>query len=281
MITLHEATAEIEEYNPELILRNVDEQERFWSKTAAAQNACIAWTAGFTASGYGAFTLRGRMVYAHRVAVVAAGRHIPPGFDCDHNCEVRWCVNPYHIDVLSRSAHLQRGAATTTGAHRGSASQWRGVRLDIQPGRTPMWEAQTRDRDGAPTYLGKFNCELDAAIAVIVYRMEQGISSDKDRNSSELTASARWSHAPHPGFTCGLPDGVDGASCAPVAAKQSGHKYVNWHTARSKWQVAIKIDGRTRHIGSFDTIPEAVAARDIWRFEHGMEPAGDDGMSTQ
>ena len=86
----------------------------------------------------------------------------------------------------------------------------------------------------------------------------------------ELTAAARWDHAPHPGFTCGLPDGMDGVSREPVAAKRSGYKYVFWHTATSKWAVSIWVDGRNLHVGSFDTIPEAVAARDIWMIDHGM-----------
>ena len=42
----------------------------------------------------------------------------------------------------------------------------------------------------------------------------------------------------------------------------SGYRGVCWHKPRSKWQVRIKIDGKLKHLGTFDHIEEAVAVYD-------------------
>jgi hypothetical protein len=32
---------------------------------------------------------------------------LPPGHDAHHNCEHMWCINPWHIEPLTRQAHLK------------------------------------------------------------------------------------------------------------------------------------------------------------------------------
>jgi len=41
----------------------------------------------------------------------------------------------------------------------------------------------------------------------------------------------------------------------------SGHAGVNWHVEVSKWRAYITIDGRYKHLGLFDDISDAIAAR--------------------
>lgn len=43
------------------------------------------------------------------------------------------------------------------------------------------------------------------------------------------------------------------------ASNTSGFKGVTWHRQRSKWQAKIKVNGRTKHLGLFET-PEAAHA---------------------
>lgn len=46
--------------------------------------------------------------YAYRVMYEAARGAIPSGVVCHHLCENPWCVNPWHIEVITQSEHLQR-----------------------------------------------------------------------------------------------------------------------------------------------------------------------------
>lgn len=47
--------------------------------------------------------------YAHRVSYELFRRRIPPGLEIDHLCEVRFCVNPWHLEPVTRSLNSRRG----------------------------------------------------------------------------------------------------------------------------------------------------------------------------
>jgi hypothetical protein len=71
---------------------------------------CWIWQGGRKGShsSYGAF----RDQYAHRVLYEEAHGPIGEGFDLDHLCRQRLCVNPEHLEPVSRAVNIQRGAAT-------------------------------------------------------------------------------------------------------------------------------------------------------------------------
>lgn len=52
----------------------------------------------------------------------------------------------------------------------------------------------------------------------------------------------------------------------------SGVLGVRWHKRDSKWRAEIKIDGRSRHLGNFDTLNAAAAARAKAEREFGFHP---------
>lgn len=47
-------------------------------------------------------------VLVHRLAVLADGRAIPPGYEVDHLCLTRDCANPLHLEVVSKEEHMRR-----------------------------------------------------------------------------------------------------------------------------------------------------------------------------
>lgn len=54
------------------------------------------------------------------------------------------------------------------------------------------------------------------------------------------------------------------------STNRSGEPCVNWFARDQKWWVKITVDGHQKHIGYFNTIEEAVAARNSAWKEHGF-----------
>ena len=85
---------------------NEDRMERFWSKVdIRGLYSCWNWTAYLTPKGYGNFSLDGRMEHAHRVAYILIYGEIPEGHDVHHECENKRCVNPLHLQSVTRLEH--------------------------------------------------------------------------------------------------------------------------------------------------------------------------------
>lgn len=60
--------------------------------------------------GYGTARVGGRTVNAHRLAYEAFVGPVPEGLELDHLCRVRRCVNPNHLEPVTRSENMRRGS---------------------------------------------------------------------------------------------------------------------------------------------------------------------------
>lgn len=90
--------------------RRVDPTDRFWQKVSRdGTETCWEWLATRDAGGYGRFWNDGRLVAAHRYSVELVRGPIPDGLDVDHLCRNRGCVNPDHLEVVSRQINVRRG----------------------------------------------------------------------------------------------------------------------------------------------------------------------------
>ena len=50
---------------------------------------------------------------------------------------------------------------------------------------------------------------------------------------------------------------------------KSGHMGVYWHIRKEKWQANIRVDGAKKHLGSFNVLEDAVAARQAASIKYG------------
>lgn len=87
--------------------------DRFWSKVDATGD-CWLWTRSITNRGYGQFSFGGRPPkggpqLAHVMAYRLLIGEVPLGKELDHRCRVKRCVNPGHLEPVTRKVNTQRG----------------------------------------------------------------------------------------------------------------------------------------------------------------------------
>lgn len=86
----------------------LDLEKRFQKKIDKV-NGCWLWLATINNSGYGQFSVDGKLYLAHRVSYELYKGPIPGELVVDHLCSVRHCVNPDHLEAISHLENVRRG----------------------------------------------------------------------------------------------------------------------------------------------------------------------------
>jgi hypothetical protein len=74
------------------------------------ENGCWVWTASLTVrGGYAQANIGGRVVRVHRWLYEQLVAPVPMRLDLDHVCRQRRCVNPAHLEPVTRAENLRRG----------------------------------------------------------------------------------------------------------------------------------------------------------------------------
>jgi hypothetical protein len=115
--------------------------ERFWSKVDKT-DLCWNWTAGLDAYGYGQFRYEGKTMKAHRLAWLFVNNNIDDNLSIDHICRNRKCVNPSHMELVTRGENVRRGKG---------ADHWRN--------KTHCPSGHKYDDENTAIYSGRRNCK--------------------------------------------------------------------------------------------------------------------------
>ena len=88
--------------------------ERFEAKVERVPfTDCWIWIGAVKPNGYGDFHFRNGHVSAHQAAYALHVGSVPDGLELDHLCRVRCCVNPRHLEPVTRQTNLLRGVRKT------------------------------------------------------------------------------------------------------------------------------------------------------------------------
>lgn len=77
--------------------------KRFWSKVRR-EGSCRVWTGTIAHDGYGKYSGTSAHAYAYREAY----GDLEPGYELDHLCRNRSCVNPLHLQPVTRRENIMR-----------------------------------------------------------------------------------------------------------------------------------------------------------------------------
>lgn len=90
-------------------------KQRWVEKDCGYDTPCWVWQLGCNLDGYGRVKFRGKQRPAHRVVYEREVGTIAQGLELDHLCHNKRCVNPSHLNVVTRSEHTRRHLAIRWG----------------------------------------------------------------------------------------------------------------------------------------------------------------------
>ena len=91
--------------------------EKQWKKDdelykVDTKSGCWNFTGSLLKSGYGQIQRNKKSIYIHRYFYEKYKKVVPQGYELDHLCKNKKCVNPLHLEAVTHYENCLRGSAT-------------------------------------------------------------------------------------------------------------------------------------------------------------------------
>lgn len=136
------------------------------------QSECETWYGGHNGEGYGAIVIDGRNHPAHVISYRLHNGFIPRGWQIDHRCRNKGCINPKHLRLATPKQNQENLPVTGNGRS--------GVRGVCWVGQLGRWRPQVKHNGKLLTF-GTCATIEEAAAVVAEKRRELFTHNDADR----------------------------------------------------------------------------------------------------
>lgn len=98
-------------YSPKKDIGSAVAVRIFDSAIPEPNSGCWLWAKYLNSDGYGVINVDHHNWVAHRASYIAHRGPIPDGLEIDHKCRVRCCVNPDHLEAVTKVVNVRRSTA--------------------------------------------------------------------------------------------------------------------------------------------------------------------------
>ena len=85
--------------------------EVIWDYYEEQAGGCWVWTKSLDRYGYAQVSVYGKQTRAHQVAYLLTHGEYPANLTINHKCAVRHCINPDHLELMTRGENTRDAAA--------------------------------------------------------------------------------------------------------------------------------------------------------------------------
>lgn len=94
---------------------NGEVEYRLYSKTIKQADGCLIFTGCISTQGYGSISVDGKMRSAHIVSYELVHGPVPFGYELDHLCNRKVCINPEHLEPVTHKENMRRSSLRRRG----------------------------------------------------------------------------------------------------------------------------------------------------------------------
>lgn len=147
----------------------------FWGFVdKGVEGECWLWRKAPHSQGHGTYWQDNVSYHAHIVAYRLTHGDIPVGLVVDHKCRNRVCVNPGHLQAVTRKENCEN-----IGVYKNNSSGYRGVTQRA----TGEWRARV-GHEGRVLHIGDFTTPEEANQAVVAARLRLHTNNLGDRGET-------------------------------------------------------------------------------------------------